>query len=82
MSFYKAPSPGKSLNGDVRQLLSLGSGVDGWPGVRHGGFLLLLIDDAIHELARKDIPTPSATVTMTSTFKRPVKTPAVVLLRA
>jgi len=64
MSLYKAPSPGKSLNGEVRQLLSLGSGVDGWPGVCHGGFLLLLIDDAIHELARKDILAPSATVTM------------------
>ena len=80
-SYYKKPPAGRTIGGELRVLLSLGSGLDGYPGMCHGGLLTLLFDDAIHELAAQEIPDVSITVTLNTTFRQPVRTPSVVLCR-
>lgn len=77
-SYYKAPPDGFTFGGELRVLLSLGAGLDGYPGICHGGLLSLLFDDAIHELAAQEIPEESITVTLNINFRRPVRTPSVV----
>lgn len=61
---------------------SLGSGLDGWKGFCHGAVLMLIFDEIIHELASRGLGFDNVTATLTSNFKRPVKTPVVVLCRA
>ncbi|KAK5637472.1 hypothetical protein RRF57_013187 [Xylaria bambusicola] len=85
-SLYRGPSDeeraaGKST-GELRILLSLGSGLDGWPGVCHGGVMALVFDDTIHELTRKEMMGTTVTVSLKIDFRRPVRTPSVVLCRA
>jgi len=81
-SFYKQPPVSQAFGGELRVLLSFGPGLDGYPGMCHGGLLTLIFDDAIHELAALEIPEKAVTVTLSVNFRRPVLTPAVVLCRA
>lgn len=80
-SYYKSPPPGHTFGGELRTLLSLGNGVDGYPGMCHGGLLSLIFDDAIHELAAQEIPDESVSVTLNVIFRRPVRTPTVVVCK-
>lgn len=80
-SFYKASAPGKS-GGEVRILLSIGTGLDSLKGICHGGILTLLMDDAMQELASRDSASSNLTATIKSAFHKPLRTPAVVLCRA
>ncbi|KAH7344323.1 HotDog domain-containing protein [Pyrenochaeta sp. MPI-SDFR-AT-0127] len=80
-SYYRSPPPGHAFGGELRTLLSLGNGLDGHPGMCHGGLLSLIFDDAIHELASQELPGESVTVTLNVTFRRPVRTPTVVVCR-
>ncbi|KUJ06178.1 thioesterase family protein [Mollisia scopiformis] len=81
-SFYRSQRSENLPSGEIRVLLSLGSGLDGHPGICHGGFLSLIFDDTIHELAAKELPTLAVTVSLTVTFRQPVRTPALVVCRA
>jgi hypothetical protein len=81
-SFYRSQRSENLPSGEIPVLLSLGSSLDGHPGVYHGGFLSLIFDDTIHELAAKELPTPAVTVSLAVTFHQLIRTPALVVYRA
>jgi len=62
-------------------LISLGSGVDGHSG-SHGGFVLLLLDEAMGLLAATEHSRAIFTVALDAKFHKGVPTPGVVLCRA
>ena len=82
LPFYKEPPAGASTGGEVRWLTSLGSGLNGWPGVCHGGVLLLIFDAILHEVVHQELKVNYATITILTSFQKPVRTPAVVVCRA
>ena len=71
LSYYKPPPAGSRIGGEVRWLLSLGSGLDGLEGVCHGGILMLIFDDIIHELASQDVNAKNSSIKLTAEFARP-----------
>ena len=82
-SFYKAADSSKKY-GQVLSLLSLGSGVNGHVDTCHGGFISLLLDEALGlaaESARENDKT-TMTASLKVDYKKPVRTPAIVLCRA
>lgn len=82
-SFYKAPDSVKKY-GEVLCLLSLGSGINGHIDTSHGGFISLIHDEGLG-LAAETVRPPDKT-TMTAylrvDYKKPLRTPNVVLCRA
>jgi thioesterase superfamily protein 4 len=82
-SFYKAPrAEGKFC--EVVSLLSLGSGVNGHIDTCHGGFVSAILDEVIGTAAEYERPTDKSTMTayLKVEYKKPVRTPAVILCRA
>lgn len=59
-------------------LLALGCGVNGHAGIAHGGAVVAMLDEALGAA----IGEPAFTVSLNTRFRRPVRTPAVVLCRA
>ncbi|KAH8591597.1 thioesterase family protein-like protein [Bisporella sp. PMI_857] len=82
-SFYRAPDTAFG-NGEVLSLLSLGSGVNGHTDTCHGGFVSLLLDEALGLSAQNFRPKDKKTMTayLNVNYKKPVTTPSVVLCRA
>lgn len=86
--FYATPSPGdRSPIAEMGVLFSLASGVDGYPGVMHGGAVGVLMDEILGILVQQNMDLESdhavfranpATATMDVRFKRPVPTPCIV----
>jgi acyl-coenzyme A thioesterase THEM4 len=81
-SFFKPPTSSKPF--EVIYLLKLGSGLNGHHNLAHGGFLSVVLDDVISTAA--DIERPEDKSTMTAylkvDYRKPVKTPGVLLSRA
>jgi uncharacterized protein (TIGR00369 family) len=90
LSYYRPPSPQNPTAAttadaaSVISLLSLGTGLDGHPGVAHGGLLSVLLDEAMSLVAYAHLPAGRDVYTawIKVGFRRPVETPGVVLLRA
>lgn len=83
LALYKgAPSPSCSATGQLRILLSIGHGMDGWPGMCHGGVVSLIFDDVVQELTCAEMGGTTATAHLEIDFKKPVRTPGVVLCQA
>lgn len=82
-SFYKAPNS-VHKDGEVLSLLSLGSGVNGHIDTSHGGFISLLHDECLGVAAEHMKPPEKTTMTayLKVDYKRPMRTPGVVLCRA
>ena len=61
-SFWKAPDASHQ-NGQVLSLLSIGSGVNGHIDTCHGGFVSLLVDEALGLAAENSRPADKTTMT-------------------
>jgi acyl-coenzyme A thioesterase THEM4 len=75
----------------VRTLLTLGSGLNGFPAIAHGGLLTVLLDEGMgilltvnnrHASARRSPDITEMTVYLNVRFRAPVETPGVVLVEA
>lgn len=82
-SFYKPPHGSKEF-GELLACLSIGSGVNGHVDTSHGGFISLLHDEALGGAAENARPPEKSTMTayLKVDYKKPLKTPAIVLCRA
>ncbi|MCJ1455697.1 hypothetical protein MMC28_006053 [Mycoblastus sanguinarius] len=91
-SFYQTPPPAGSAHtqsniasnlGELLTFYTLGSGLDGYGGICHGGFLSTAIDHAMGTLAR-NYPGGNDTYTkyLHVDFKKPFYTPGAILCRA
>jgi thioesterase superfamily protein 4 len=81
-SFFKPPTPSKPF--EVICVLKLGSGLNGHHDLAHGGFLSVVLDDVIGAAAECDRPKGKSTMTayLKVDYRKPVKTPGVLLARA
>jgi len=95
--FHEEPPPGGRARriDEVKGLLTLGAGLDGWPGVCHGGIVAAILDEITglviplnhgrDELAGRPRSLPYAgymTAYLNTTYQRPVPTGATVLATA
>jgi len=87
LTMYKKPAVGDTLITESRTLLSLGHGVNGYPGLVHGGIMGLVIDEAMGIMlqlnayaAKMDSTTLVVTAYLKTTFLRPAPTPSIILL--
>ncbi|PPJ54893.1 hypothetical protein CBER1_06056 [Cercospora berteroae] len=62
-------------------IVSLGRGLDGHPGLAHGGTIAALFDECLGVGAVRILTRPSMTGQLTIKYKAPVPTPSVVLVR-
>ncbi|KAE9980525.1 hypothetical protein EG328_000261 [Venturia inaequalis] len=81
--FYK-PFVSEEDPDEFRILLALGPDVDGHLNTAHGGVSALMLDEAMGNMAlmHTEPGTPVFTTYMHTTYKKPVPTPSVLLLRA
>lgn len=65
-------------------LLALGSGVNGYPDTCHGGFVSLVLDEVVGMAASEARPMDKAAMTasLKVDYRRPVRTPGVILCRS
>ena len=61
--------------------MSMGSGLDGHNGVSHGGTIAVLFDEALSFAAFMHIKPPFVTGEQRVIYKKPVRTPGLVLVR-
>lgn len=83
-SFYRSPHPDNPnpSSGEYRLLLSLGLDLAGWEGIIHGGVSMMILDEAMQELAFTEMQGVTATRDFTCKFERPLKLPGIVMARA
>lgn len=82
-SFYRdSTKPGERP--EVWGLLKLGSGVNGHIDTCHGGFLSVVMDEILGNVAEHEKPVGKSTMTayLHVGYKRPVHTPGYVLVKA
>jgi thioesterase superfamily protein 4 len=82
-SFYKDPTSEEG-RGEVWSLLKLGSGVNGHIDTCHGGFLSLVLDETLGNVAEHEKPDNGSTMTayLNVDYKKPVPTPGCILVKA
>ncbi|TGJ79728.1 hypothetical protein E0Z10_g9040 [Xylaria hypoxylon] len=88
LQVYEDPlSPTERVN-EIKVFLTLGSGLNGYPSVCHGGLVMTILDEVISDLVpinhhRKTIPSGAhMTAYLNTSFIKPVSTPATILTRA
>ena len=95
-TFYRKPAPGAARVEELRQLLSLEFGVNGYPHMAHGGLIGIILDEAMGTLIlvnrklRLNIGNSSnsqpikqvVTAYLKITYLKPVTTPQVILATA
>jgi thioesterase superfamily protein 4 len=82
-SFHKTPCPG-SPKSETVTVLKIGSGVNGHIDICHGGFVSVLLDEVIGMAVDNLRPQNRSVMTayLNVDYKKPVRTPSVVLCRA
>ncbi|RDL42188.1 uncharacterized protein BP5553_02167 [Venustampulla echinocandica] len=82
-SFRNRPQPGTNEHFEVVTVLSIGSGVNGHSDVCHGGFVSVLLDEALGAAAEQEHPPDKSAMTayLNVNYKKPVMTPSNVLCR-
>ncbi|KAI0097335.1 thioesterase superfamily protein [Nemania sp. FL0031] len=84
--YEEPPSPTQRVN-EVKAFLTLGSGLNGYPNVCHGGLVATILDEATGMLIpinqeRKGIPSGTyMTAYLNTSFIKPVPTPMTILAR-
>jgi acyl-coenzyme A thioesterase PaaI-like protein len=87
LSFYKQERMSKRID-EIHAFLSLRDGVNGYPGIAHGGFVASIIDEVMGLLtsvnkARKSMPEGGiVTAYLNVKYQKPVATPQTVLVSA
>lgn len=92
-SIYRRPVPGTTLVREVRQLISLGYAVNGYPHIAHGGIVGVILDEAMGTLllvnkglgGNKDEGQTFdhlVTAYLKVTYSKPIMTPQTVLVIA
>jgi len=86
VSLYRRPTAGRPLKDEVCVLLSLQPGLNGYPGVCHGGVVATLLDEVLSVLVveyRRSgvLPVDNVTAYLHVSYVKPVPTPAVVAVR-
>ncbi|KAF2967718.1 hypothetical protein GQX73_g5869 [Xylaria multiplex] len=88
LQVYEEPlSPTEKVN-EIKAFLTLGSGLNGYAGVCHGGLVMTILDEVISDLVpinqrRKTIPSGThMTAYLNTNFLKPVSTPTTILTRA
>ena len=91
MVFYEKPpssSPAPERVDELKAFLTLGNGVDGWPGVVHGGIVATILDEMTGLLITPNIKANAIaradymTAYLNTTFQGPVRTPGTILATA
>lgn len=83
--YTKTEKPNSRIH-DIKLLANLNSGLDGFPGVCHGGMVATLLDESMVSLILINIGRGAlscpwyGTVSLNMSFQKPVKTPATVLV--
>lgn len=92
--FYPRPSDPRAILPEIKGLITLGSDLDGHPGVCHGGIVATIFDEVLGYSApasrltgegqvAKGAPVPSyVTAYLNTTYLRPVRTPGTILVVA
>ena len=88
-TFYRKTAPEATHSEEVRMLVSLEYGVNGWQHIAHGGIVGAILDEAMGGLAtfntRLEMYQPIAdmvTAYLNVTYLKPVSTPQIVLVTA
>ncbi|EFQ35536.1 thioesterase superfamily protein [Colletotrichum graminicola] len=85
---FHPESPGKSVITELSILFALSRGVDGYPGIAHGGIVATLIDEVLGVLIQRNMETErddpifkmnTVTSSMDIKYLKPITTPGVVL---
>ena len=80
MCLIERPADSRTLGTSIHMLFSLGSGVNGISGVCHGSIVTLMFDEAFGQLMTTFLDRDwLITAELAVSFKRPLRTPAVVL---
>ncbi|KAJ9137544.1 hypothetical protein NKR23_g9098 [Pleurostoma richardsiae] len=89
ITFHNAPDSPTELITEVRALLTLGSLINGFPDVCHGGIVMTIMDEVISLLVpanqgRGNLAKGAVMMTayLNSTFVQPVRTPGTILVTA
>lgn len=86
ISLYRRPTESRPLKDEVRSLLSLEAGLNGYPRVCHGGIVATMLDEVLSILVavcgrsqgrRGD----NVTAYLNVTYVKPVPTPSVLLVK-
>ncbi|KAI0143411.1 thioesterase superfamily protein [Xylariaceae sp. FL1272] len=88
LQFYDRPATSKDRVEEIKVFLTLGGGLNGYPGVCHGGLVTAILDEVIGLLIPINMEREMIlrgtymTAYLNTTFVKPVATPATVLARA
>lgn len=86
LAFYTKTEKHNSRIHNIKLLANLNNGLDGFPGVCHGGMVATLLDESMVSLILMNIGRGAlacpwyGTVSLNMVFQKPVKTPATVLV--
>ncbi|KAL8742692.1 MAG: hypothetical protein Q9190_004860 [Brigantiaea leucoxantha] len=82
-SFIRSSPDSKAIGTSAYVLFSLGSDINGIAGVCHGSIVTLMFDETFGQLMAHSFDRDELiTAELTTSFRRPLKTPAVVLCKA
>ena len=84
LALYRQPSAGGGWRGEMRILITLGTGLNEHPNVLHGGAIATVLDRALGLLVSYAIPdgVPAYTVVLTTAYKKKIKTPQTIITRS
>lgn len=86
LALYTRTEEPNSRIHDIKLLANLNNGLDGFPGVCHGGMVATLLDESMVSLILMNVGRGAlacpwyGTVSLNMSFQKPVKTPATVLV--
>jgi uncharacterized protein (TIGR00369 family) len=86
VSLYRRPTPSQPLKDEVRTLLSLSPGLNGYPRVCHGGIVATILDEVLSILVSvcrraQGQHGDNVTAYLNVTYVKPVPTPGVLLVK-
>ncbi len=84
LALYRQPSAEGGWRGEMRILMTLGTGLNEHPNVLHGGAIATVLDRALGLLVSYAISDgiPAYTVVLTIAYKKKVKTPQTIMTRS
>ena len=87
ITMYRPASPGGEageLDGELRRFYTFGTGLNAHPNLLHGGVIATILDSAMGNVVHQALRPKGATFTvvLNITYKKPVSTPASVLVRS